>query len=107
RPYTTLYRSLHGRRLQRATQLVDDERGQCLALDVLGDDEQRPTKSGDLLEYGEEILHRRNLLLVDEDDRVLEHDFHPLGIGHEVRRQVPAIELHTFEDLESRLWGLG
>src|SRR3546814_10015039 len=31
--------------LQTATQLVDDERGQLLALDVLGDDQQRTTRS--------------------------------------------------------------
>jgi hypothetical protein len=34
-------RGLDGRGLQRAAQLVDDQRRQRLALDVLGDDEQR------------------------------------------------------------------
>ena len=34
-------RRLDGRDLQAAAQLVDDERGQRLAFDVLGDDEQR------------------------------------------------------------------
>ena len=34
-------RRLDGRDLQAAAQLVDDERGERLALDVLGDDEQR------------------------------------------------------------------
>ena len=34
-------RRLHGRHLQAAAQLVDDERRQRLALDILGDDEQR------------------------------------------------------------------
>ena len=32
---------LHGRRLQRAAQLVDDQRRERFALDVLGDDQQR------------------------------------------------------------------
>ena len=45
--------------LQRAAQLVDDERGQRLALDVLGDDEQRPAELRHLLQHGEQILHRR------------------------------------------------
>jgi hypothetical protein len=40
---------------------------------------------------------------VDQDDGVLEHHFHPLGIGHEVGRQVAAIELHAFDDFERRL----
>ena len=36
-------RRLHGRDLQRAVQLVDDQSRECLALDVLRDDEQRLT----------------------------------------------------------------
>ena len=43
--------------LQRAAQLVDDQRGQRLALDVLGDDEQRLAGAGDLLEQRQQVLH--------------------------------------------------
>ncbi len=100
-------RRLHGCGLKRATQLVDDERRQRLALDVLSDDEQRPAQTGDLLEDREEVLHRRDLLLVNQDDRILEHDFHALGIGHEVRRQIAAVELHAFDDIERGLERLG
>ena len=38
--------------LQRAAQLVDHQRGERLALDVLGDDEQRLAALRDLLEDG-------------------------------------------------------
>ena len=96
-------RRLHGRGLQRAAQLVDDERRQRFALDVLGDDEQRLAEARHLLEHREQVLHRADLLLVDQDDRILEHDFHALGIGHEVRRQIAAIELHAFDDIERGL----
>ena len=34
-------RRLHGSDLQPAAQLVDDQRGESLALDVLGDDHER------------------------------------------------------------------
>ena len=61
----------------------------------------------DLLEHRQQILHRADLLLVDQDDGILEHDFHPLGIGDEVRRQIAAIELHPFDDLERGLERLG
>ena len=61
----------------------------------------------DLLEHREEILHRRDLLVVDEDVRVLEHRLHPLRIGDEVRREVAAVELHAFDRLERRLEALG
>ena len=43
-------RRLDGGDLQDAAQLVDDQRGQRLALDVLGDDQQRLAGLGDLLE---------------------------------------------------------
>jgi hypothetical protein len=45
-------------------------------VDVLGDDEQRLAGLGDLLEQRQEVLHVRDLLLVDEDVGVLEHRFH-------------------------------
>ena len=89
--------------LQRAAQLVDDERRQRLALDVLRDDQQRTAGARDQLQHRQQVLHRADLLLVDQNDRVLEHHFHALGIGDEVRRQIAAVELHPFDDLERGL----
>ena len=53
--------------LERAAQLVDDQRGERFALDVLGDDQQRTAGLGDLLQQRQQILHRADLLLVDQD----------------------------------------
>src|SRR3954471_12698020 len=89
--------------LQRAAQLVDDQRRERLTFDVFRDDEQRAAEARHLLEHRQEILHRADLLFVDQDDRVLEHHFHALGIGDEVGRQVAAVELHAFDDLERGL----
>src|SRR6185369_16511212 len=72
-------RRLHGANLQGAAELVDDQGGQSLALDVFRDDEERTAALGDLLEQREQVLHRADLLFVDQDDRVLEHGFHALG----------------------------
>ena len=44
-------RRLDGRDLEAAAQLVDDERGQRLAFDVLGDDEQRLAGLHDRFEH--------------------------------------------------------
>ena len=44
---------------------------------------------------------------MDQDDRVLEHDFHALGVGHEVRREIAAVELHALDDIERGLERLG
>ena len=96
-------RRLDGRDVQRAAELVHDERGECFAVDVFRDDEERLARLRHLLERGEQILHRRDLLLVDEDVRVLEDDFHALRVRHEVRREVAAIELHALDDVERGL----
>ena len=60
--------------LSSAAQLVDDQRGQRLAVDVLGDDEQRAALARDLLEQRQEVVQARDLLLADEDERVVELD---------------------------------
>ena len=46
---------LDGSRVERAADLVDDERGERLALDVLGDDHERPAGLHDLLEHRHEV----------------------------------------------------
>src|SRR5688500_2688408 len=66
-------RGLDGCDLERPAELVDHERRERLALDVFGDDEQRTAALRDLLEDREQILHRADLLVVDQDVGVLEH----------------------------------
>ena len=95
-------RRLDRRDLQRAAQLVDDQRRQRFTLDVFRDDQQRTAEARHLLEHRQQVLHRADLLLVDQDDGVLEHHFHALRVRHEVRREVAAIELHAFDDVERR-----
>ena len=98
-------RRLDGRDVQRATQLVDHQGRQRLAVHVLGDDDQRLRGAGDRLEQRQQVLHRGDLLLVDQDVGVLERGFHALRIGDEVGREVAAVELHALDDFELRLHG--
>ena len=93
-------RSLHGNRRERAAELVDDDRGERLALDVLGDDQQRLAGLDHLLEHRQHVLDRADLLVGDEDVGILEHRLHPLGVGDHVRRQVALVELHALGELE-------
>ena len=44
---------------------------------------------------------------MEQDLDVLEHDFHALGVGHEVRREVAAVELHALDHLEVGVEALG
>ena len=93
-------RRLDRRDLQAAAQLVDDQRRQRFALDVLGDDEQRLAGLHDGLEDGQHRLQRGELLLVDENVGVLELGDHLLGVGDEIGREIAAIELHALDDVE-------
>ena len=52
-------------------------------------------------------LQVRQLLLVDEDVGVGQLDLHLLGVGDEVGRQIAAVELHAFDDVELELETLG
>ena len=87
--------------LEGAAQAVDHQRGQRLAVDVLGDDQQRRAALGDALEHRQQVLQAGDLLLVDQDGGVLEDDLHPILIGDEVGRQVAAIELHALDHVEA------
>ena len=82
-----------------AAELVDDQRREGLAVDVLGDDDHRLALSDGLLERREHVLDARDLLVGDQDERVLEDRFHAVGVGDEVRREVAAVELHALRVL--------
>ena len=70
---------LDGDGVERAADLVDDERGEGLALDVLGDDDERLAGLHHGLERRQQRLHGRDLGLVDQQVRLLEHGFLALG----------------------------
>src|SRR5215468_11196734 len=93
--------------LESAAKLVDDEGGERLALHVLGHDQQRLAGLDDRLEHREHRLQPRELLLVQQDEGVLKLGHHLLGIGDEVRREITAVELHAFDDLDFGVERLG
>src|SRR5208283_4759848 len=100
-------RSLDGSALQGAAQLVHHQGREGLALNVLRDDQQRLAQLGDLLKQRQQVLHGADLLLVDQDQRVFQHALHALRVGNEIGREVAAVELHAFHDLQGGLHGLG
>src|ERR1700733_3040706 len=92
--------------LQAAAQLVDDQRRQRFALDVLSNDEERLARLHHGLKDGEHRLQRGQLLLVDEDVGILELGQHLLGVCDEIGREIAAVELHAFDDVEFGLQAL-
>src|SRR5438552_3818589 len=83
------------------------QRGLGLGIGLFSDDQQRVAHLGRLFERRQHVLHRADLLFVDQDVHVLEHAFHALWVGHKVGREVSAVKLHAFDYFEGRLHRLG
>src|SRR5215213_3285235 len=98
---------LDGGALEGAADLVDDQGGQGLALDVLGDDHDRLGALHDLLQHREQVLDGRDLGVGDQDVGVLQDRLHPLGVGDEVGRDVALVEPHALDRLELDAEGVG
>src|SRR6202011_3467732 len=100
-------RSLDGGDLQTTAQTVDDVGGKRLAFDVFRDNHKRLAA----LHYGfqqrKQFIQLRQLLFVDQDVGIFHLDAHLVGVGDEVGRDVAAVKLHAFDDLEFGLERLG
>mmetsp|Transcript_23542 Transcript_23542/g.55613 ORF Transcript_23542/g.55613 Transcript_23542/m.55613 type:complete len:374 (-) Transcript_23542:728-1849(-) len=92
-------RRLDGAHLDPGAELVDHKRGQGLALDVLGHDQQALLRLDHPLQDRDELLDARHLLLHEEDHGVLELANLRLGVGDEVGRDETALEPHPLDDL--------
>src|SRR6266568_87380 len=93
-------------RPEQAAHLVHDQGRQGLALDVLGDDDQRLARLHHLVEQGQQVLVRRDLGVNHEDVRVLEDGLEPLRVGDEVGRDVALVEAHALGELELEAEGV-
>src|SRR5436190_10037522 len=93
--------------LERAADLVDDQRREGLAVDILADDDELLAALHDLLEDGEQVLHGADLAVDEEDVGLVDDGFHPLRVGDEVRRDVALVEAHAFDELELEAEGVG
>ena len=100
-------RCLNSRHFERAADLVHHEGGQCFAVDVLCDDQQRASTLSGLLQAWEQVLHGGDFLVVNEDVGAFELCLHLFAVGHEVGRQVAAVELHALDGFHLGLGALG
>ena len=99
-------RGLDGGDLELATELVENADSKSLTLNVLSNDEEGTALLLGGLKGGDDVLNGGDLLLGEEDQRVLELNLGALGVGDEVGRDVAAVELHSLGDLELILDGL-
>ena len=91
---------LDGDRRERAADLVHDEGGERLALDVLGDDQQRLAGLHDLLEHGHEVVHGGDLRVDEEDSGSSRTASWRSGSVTKYGREVALVELHALGELE-------
>ena len=92
--------------LERAPQLVDNQRRQGFTLNILRNNQQGRTRLRTLFEQRQQLLQVTQLLLVQENVGIVQDGFHALGIGDEVWREIATIELHPLNDFEGRLGGV-
>src|SRR5215470_16338277 len=92
--------------LEQAADLVDDQGGQGLALDVLGDDDQRLAGLHNLVQQRQQVLVGRHLGVDDQDVRVVQDALHPLRVGGEVGRDVALVEAHALGELKLQAEGV-
>jgi len=86
--------------LEDAADVVHHQGGERFAVDVFGDDQQRTAGLGDLLEHRQQIADVGDLLVEQQDERVLEDRDLLVRVVDEVGRQVAAVELHAFDDVQ-------
>ena len=99
--------SLDGADLQRTTQTVHNECCQCFLINILGDDQQRTSALCACFENRKQILEVGNLFVVDQDVGRFILALHLLCIGHEIGRDIAAVELHAFNGVDGGLGALG
>src|SRR5712671_1058618 len=100
-------RSLDSGNLEAATEAVDDESGERFAFDVFRDDHKRLAALHHGFQQGKQFIQLRQLLFIDQDVGIFHFNAHLVGVGDEVGRDVSAVELHAFDDLEFCLERLG
>src|SRR5689334_3369093 len=93
-------RGLDGRGLEDAAQVVHHQGRERLAVDVFRDDEQRTAGFRDLLQHRQQITDVRDLLVVQQDERVFEDGDLLFRVVDEVGRDVAAVELHALDEVE-------
>ena len=100
-------RSLDSDRLEGTADLVDDQGGQSLALDVLSNDQQRLAGLHDLLQQRQQVLDVGNLAGNQEDVRILQNGLLALHVSGEVTGDVALVEAHTLGQLQVETKGVG
>src|SRR5690554_259216 len=93
----TKARRLDGVDFNDATHVVHNQGCQRFAFDVFSDDLQRLARLGDSFQHRQQFADVGDFLVYQQDVRVIQFCRHVVLVVDEVRAQVTAVELHTFD----------
>ncbi len=93
-------RRLDGGDLDDAANRVDDQRRQRFAFHIFGDDQQLTAALRNRFQQREQLANVGDLLVDQQDQRLVELGALALLVVDEVRRQIAAVELHAFDHFE-------
>ena len=93
-------RGLDSDYVEQSTQAIDHQQGKGFAVDVFGYQNQTTARLSRFFEQWNHVPNVRDLLLVEQNVRVVHDRFHRGRTGHEVRAQVPLVKLHAFDKLQ-------
>src|SRR5690606_16360407 len=93
-------RGLHSGGLQDTADVVHNQGGQGFAFDVFSHDQQRTVGLGNLFQDRQQVTDVADLLVVDQDERIFQNGDLLFRVVDEVGRQVAAVELHAFHDVQ-------
>ncbi len=89
---------------QAGFELIDDEGRKSFSIDIIGNDEQGALRFfHHFFKDGNEVARIGEFFVGDEDEGVLILNSHLLCIGDKVGREIAFVELHPFDDIESRV----
>src|SRR6185436_408169 len=93
-------RGLHGSNLEDAADVVDHEGGERFAFDVFRNHQQGTALLRHAFEQRQHFADVRDLLVSQEDQRLLELDRLVRLLVDEIRREIAAVELHALDHVE-------
>ena len=85
--------------LQNPSHLINNESGQRLTLDILGNNQQREAGLRRFFEQWNQRLGTANLIFVNQNPTIIELDNLIVDIGDEMRRQISSLKLHPLHQL--------
>ena len=97
---------LNGAHVKNAAELVQDKRGQSLAVNIFSNDKQWRTLLLNGLKHGKNVLNVGNLLIGHQDVGIFKLSRQCLIVGSKIRRDIALVKLHTLNGININTKGL-